>query len=78
MQADQAVKRSVARTGGQNENEKMIEIAGMDPVKSSEALLRNNEVEVPEDSRQQPEVHNDCSGSVAGYAFAAIRAATQL
>jgi hypothetical protein len=56
----------------------MIEIAGMDSVKSSEALLRNNEVEVPEDSRQQPEVHNDCSGSVAGYAFAAIRAATPL
>jgi hypothetical protein len=56
----------------------MIEIAGMDSVKGSEALLRNNEVEVPEDSRQQPEVHNDCSGSVAGYAFAAIRAATPL
>jgi hypothetical protein len=57
---------------------RLIEIAGMDSVKSSEALLRNNEVEVPEDSRQQPEVHKDCSGSVAGYAFAAIRAATPL
>ena len=56
----------------------MIEIAGIDSVKSSEALLRNNEVEVLEDSRQQPDVHNDCSGSVAGYAFAAIMAATPL
>ena len=56
----------------------MIEIAGMDSVKSSEALLRNNEVEVPEDSPQQPEVHNDCSGSVAGYAFVAVMAAALL
>jgi hypothetical protein len=56
----------------------MIEIAGMDSVKGSEALLRKNEVEVPEDSRQPPEHHNDCSGSVAGYAFAAVMAAALL
>jgi hypothetical protein len=33
------------------QNDKIIEIAGVDSVKSSEAVLRKEKVEVPEDSR---------------------------